>query len=211
MPRQKIYLLFSFDSLPQQDEVDIFNGSIALLQGKYQVGEHMRTHALAIEFDREIFEHARKTDFNFEVLISTWEKHGAQIEDSLPFLPAKDDKTIPTKPKEEKLTPKALLRAKKMDASEAVARSRLDVYNTTQNVERFKGVAKVVPYALVGLGSMLTAAAGYKAYTALQNSGMEPRSKTIQKMIEEENAPKNKKFADKAAKPEENPGDEKQR
>lgn len=182
------YILFPRYAQPTQSEARALEGCTHAT-GEPRMGIDKRSGGLAIAFEATAFKSARHSLFEFDALVSAWEKQGCHVSDACSFAPnllalqPKPDpagKAFPTPDELAPLEPQALR------AREAVALARLETAQVAEGIKQGgELVRQLVPYLVVCvvLGCMLYV--GYAAYQAAQNIDIETRRETIERVGKE--------------------------
>lgn len=179
------YIVFAPKKQPTVQEVDELNACCGPGRLRYAVGVNGADGGLALAFDAREFESARSTDGNFARLLDRWAVRGSEVRAKLLFIKRPDAlQPIPGdfihEPVE--LSGEALLKQKQKTAQESIGQASLRLHQTLERHAWLQRVAKVVPYALMGLAAVLTIAAGTFAYQRLMNSAVERRQETIERV-----------------------------
>jgi len=174
-----IYVLFKFGQQPSKDEAETLNAFTELFPQGFRIGyNNVKDKGLAIGFDADTFERVREKQYNFELLLKTWEKSGARISKrdekvnfvSFPGMLRPRDR-MEQSPKDEKVLRKdekilLLRRLQNVSASEAMARISANLENLAI------GTKAVIVLGMLG-GTVYMGTLFYGAI-----SKMTPRSKT---------------------------------
>ena len=143
---------------------------------------------LALAFDAREFESARSTRPDFARLIERWQVRSGVVHEKLLFIkrPTALQPTPagfvhePTELKGEKL-----IKRKRVAAEDAIGKAKLELDRTLRRYAWVQRVARVLPYALMGLGALMTIAAGIYASQRLLDAQGERRQETIERVADD--------------------------
>ncbi len=179
------YVVFAPQKQPTVREVDDLKAYCLDSKLRYAVGVNADDGGLAFVFGSREFEAARSTNRQFARLLDRWAVRGAEVRTQLLFIKRPDAlRPIPGDLLHEsvELRTEASLRHKQVAASEAIGEARLRLQRTLAQHAWVQRVAKVVPYALMGMAAVLTIVAGSFAYQRLMHSPVERRQETIERV-----------------------------
>ncbi len=179
------YVVFAPQKQPTVREVDDLRSCCTASKFRYAVGVNADSGGLTFAFDTRDFEAARSTNGEFTRLLDRWAVRGAEIREQLLFVKRPDAlRPIPGDFLHEPLGLRSeeSLRHKQAAAAEAIGEAGLRLQRTLAQHAWVQRVAKVVPYALMGLAAVLTIVAGSFAYQRLMHSPVERRQETIERV-----------------------------
>lgn len=186
------YVVFPVGFTPTADEMAALRRHAEHLNKHIALG-HRRDGGLAIAFEAEPFDRLRGIEPAFEDLLTHWRARGGEITEKLPFVKdSKPWKAIDKAPKAAAASLPMQLdspprdgREARVDAREAVGRTRLGVAQITAQAEQFERAAGWMPYALWGLGAVLMLSAGAYLGMRLTNSESETRADTVERVADD--------------------------
>ena len=170
------------------EEVAVLDSCCEVCKIRYAVGINGADGGLSLAFDAREFESALSTSSEFARLLERWQVRGSAIHKRLLFI-KKPTALQPTpssflqEPTE--LPGEKFLKQKQSTAQDAIELAGLKVHRTLQRHAWVQRVAKVVPYLLMGLGTLATIVAGIYAGQRLLDSQGERRQQTIQRVAED--------------------------
>lgn len=179
------YLVFPPRRQPTVEEMDTLQACVAPSKCRYAVGINADDAGLVLAFDAREFQSLLSTSGEFVQLIGRWEVRGCEVRERLSFI--KQSTALQPMPGSllhesvERRTEPTLKR-KQRAAQESLGLAGLAMHRTLQQHAWLQRVAKVVPYALMGLGGLLTIAAGIYAGQKLLDSPAERRQDTIERV-----------------------------
>jgi hypothetical protein len=188
MSRLYRYVVFAAAKQPTVAEVAMLQDWAAQSSLRYAVGLNAENGSLAIAFEAAEFERTRATHTEFAKLLQQWQVRGCEVVDKLPFIknsaalrPLPGSKLHEAVDHRSEPVPKG----KQLVAQEALGRAGLKLHQTLEQHAWLERVAKGVPYALIGLGGLLTLAAGVYFGQRLLDSPAERRQQTIKRVAED--------------------------
>lgn len=190
------YVVFPVGFTPTADEMAALRRHAEHLNNHIALG-HRRDGGLAIAFESEPFDRLRGIEPAFEDLLTHWRARGGEITEKLPFVKdSKPWKAIDKAPKAAAPSqtasrpvpldsPPRDVREARVDAREAVGRTRLGVAQIAAQAEQLERAAGWMPYALWGLGAVLMLSAGAYLGMLLTNSETETRADTVERVADD--------------------------
>jgi len=179
------YVVFAPGRQPTVEEVAQLREWSTATKQRFAVGINSEDGGLAFAFDASGFESARSAGGSLATLLGRWEVRGCEVHERLPFV----KKPTALQPMSGGLLhasverrSEPVLKRKQLAAQEALGRAGLKFHQTLEQHAWLHRVAQVMPYALIGLGGLLTIVAGIYAGQRLLNSSSERRQQTIQRV-----------------------------
>lgn len=175
------YILFPRHAQPCEGEIFTLEQCQPAV-GLPRYGINKRSGGLAIEFGAAAFQAARRGCFDFDALVSAWEKQGCSVSDECPFAP--NLLALQPKPDPPLLSGRDDLPDPiKTRAREAVAMARLETARVADGIKQGgETVRQVVPYLVVSLVLGCVLYAGYATYQAATDIDIETRRETIKRV-----------------------------
>jgi len=179
------YVIFAAGKQPSVEEMATLNAWATAAKQRYAVGVSSANGCLALAFEAPAFDAACSADGPFSVLLSRWRVRGCEVRERLPFV--KQPTALQPMPggllrdNVERRSEPALKR-KQLAAQEALGRAGLKFQQTLAHHAWIARVATAMPYALMGLGALLTIIAGVYFGQRLLDSPAERRKATIERV-----------------------------
>ena len=182
------YVVFAPGKQPTVEEVAQLDDWSAATKERFAVGVNGEDGALALAFDARGFDSALSSDSRLSALVQRWRVRGCEVREKLLFI--KRPTALQPMPggllhESVERRSEPTLKRKQLAAHEALGRAGLKLQQTLQQHAWLARVAKVVPYALMGLGGVLTIAAGIYAGQRLLDSRTEHRQETIRRVADD--------------------------
>lgn len=189
----KSYIVFPPGMQPTIGQVKIWNAHVHLLKGVHWGTERQRTDQLAVEIDTESLHQCLRQEPDFEELLATWSRRGAEICDRFEFQPDRNvlkpvneskaakpasvrllpDKSVPF------LEPKESARSVSHGSSPMQSYHQLGLDRIGQVTQR---ASRGGPWLLAGVFALGTLLVGAYMARELRRSGMERRQDTIERI-----------------------------
>lgn len=179
------YVVFAIGKQPSVDEVSQLREWAVATKSQFAVGVNSDDGALTLAFDARDFESAVSSGTPLATLLSRWAVRGCTVRERLTFIKQPTAlQPIPGGVLHESVEHRSdpTLKRKQLAAQEALGRAGLKLQQTLEQHAWLQGVAKVVPYALIGLAGLLTIIVGVNIGTSLLDSPVERRQETIQRV-----------------------------
>ena len=179
------YVVFAPGKQPSVEEVAQLQQWSTATKNRYAVGIHGKDGALAIAFEANALDSRSRSGGAMAALLERWRVRGCEIHDRLPFIKQPtalqpipgSSLSLAAGSRNECATTQ-----KQRAAQEALGRARLKFQRTLTQHGWIHHGAKAVPYALIGLGGLLTMAAGIYFGQRLLHSPVERREQTIRRV-----------------------------
>lgn len=190
------YVVFPPGAAPSAEELALLRRFADHLNQHIALGTHRGDGGFAIACEAEPFDRLRGLEPAFEELLTHWRARGGCVAEKLAFVKdAKAWKVVQAAnaPRAASARPQAARRetppaAAARDPREAEGRARLATRRFAENVESIERAAAWVPYALWGLGAALVLGVGAYVGVRLSGAGVERRSDTIERVLEDAGA-----------------------
>ncbi|MGI9427762.1 MAG: hypothetical protein ACR2NM_03830 [Bythopirellula sp.] len=185
MSRAYCYIVFAPGKQPTVEEVAQLQQWSTASKNRYAIGIHREDGGLAIAFEAQALDAVNRRGDTLGALLERWQVRGCQLHDRLTFI--KQPAALQPVPSSLPPASKGSLSAstakqKQRAAQEALGRAGLKFQQTLEQHAWLQRVASVVPYALMGLGGLLTIVAGIYFGQRLLQAPAERREQTIRRV-----------------------------
>lgn len=179
------YVVFAIGKQPSVDEVSQLREWAVVSKSRFAIGVNSDDGALTLAFDARDFESAVSGGTPLATLLSRWAVRGCMVRERLAFIKQPTAlQPIPGGMLHEAVEHRSdpTLKRKQLAAQEALGLAGLKLQQKLQQHAWLQGVARVVPYALIGLAGLLTIVVGVNIGTRLLESPVERRQETIKRV-----------------------------
>lgn len=188
MSNTYVYVSFAPGKQPTVEEVSIFKECCSQSSMRYAIGINADNGGLAIAFEEAIFRRSLSSNPKLARLLECWGARGGRLMEGVPFI--KNPTALqPTRGgivrEKDDYSFEKMLRRKQLAAQESLGELSLKIHRTLQHYDWFHRFARVVPYALMGLGGLLVVTLGILLGRRLSARESETRRETIERVAED--------------------------